>query len=254
MDSDKFLALARPSSRLKSGEFIFLDSGEKVLLEKRLEEGKWVVSIGFDFRLRGKVPLPPYIKAPVSPEFYNPVYSEVDGAVAAPTAGLHFTDRLLEVLEQMGVIVKKLYLKVSLGTFKPVKTSDIRHHKMDEEEFYVPEDTAREINMAIEEGRRVFAVGTTVVRTLESFPKGKVKAGEGKTSLYILPGFRFKNVSALITNFHTPGSTLLALVSAFARKPEEPAEYGYLRIKRAYEIAVAREYAFFSLGDAMLII
>jgi S-adenosylmethionine:tRNA ribosyltransferase-isomerase len=203
---------------------------------------------------RGMMPLPPYIrrneKDPLSQldrERYQTVFAERKGAVAAPTASLHFTGDLLTRLQQAGISVVHVTLHVGHGTFRPVRTRDIRDHKLGYEEYDLDPETAHVIERTKSEGRRVVAVGTTVVRTLESVAgeRGSLKSGRGKTDLLITPGFRFRVVDALITNFHLPRSSLLFLVSAFA---------GLELIKKAYETAVAKAYRFYSYGDAMLIL
>lgn len=200
----------------------------------------------------GRVPVPPYIRREddslhdLDRERYQTVYARVPGAVAAPTAGLHFDQDLLGRLRDMGVEVASLTLHVGPGTFKPVRVEDIRLHQVDPEPFEVPKSTSRAVNEALASGRRVVAVGTTVVRVLETLGArgGPIRAGRGTTRLTILPGHRFRVVSALVTNFHLPGSSLLALVSAFA---------GRERVLRAYREAVREGYRFYSYGDAMLI-
>lgn len=238
---EKWEALVRPSARLKVGEVVFLDGGEVRLCE-RFGEGRWLVEVRVDYTKHGEVPFPPYIKFRPPADAYQTVYAKGGRAVAAPTAGLHFTKELLEKLSKK-VKVVSLTLDVSWATFSPVKTKDIRNHKMHTERFFIPEETAHIINQTVSGKGRIVAVGTTVVRVLESF-EGPVKPGRGETSLYIYPGFKFKKVSALITNFHTPGSSLILLVSAFA---------GYRPIMKAYKLAIKKRYGFFSLGEAMFI-
>ena len=198
----------------------------------------------------GKTPLPPYIRRAADErdrERYQTVYAAREGAVAAPTAGLHFTDSLLETLRQGGVDTVPVTLHVGPGTFLPVRTDSLRDHRMHSEAYAVPEATATSINRARSEGRRVIAVGTTSVRTIESAADddGTVRAGSGETCLFIRPGHTFKVVNGMITNFHLPQSTLLMLVAAFA---------GRERVLAAYREATARKYRFYSYGDAMLII
>jgi S-adenosylmethionine:tRNA ribosyltransferase-isomerase len=206
----------------------------------------------------GEVPLPPYIEAArresgAAPSVddrvrYQTVYASAPGAVAAPTAGLHFTDALLAGLRARGHEVAKITLHVGPGTFRPVKTEDPRAHEMDEERFVIPAETADAVARARAEGRPVVAVGTTVVRTLEASARangGVVRAGAGATDLFILPGDRFEIVTGLVTNFHLPRSTLLMLVCAFA---------GTAPVLAAYAEAIARGYRFYSYGDAMLIL
>ena len=197
----------------------------------------------------GHVPLPPYIRrqdTPADASRYQTVYARHTGSAAAPTAGLHLSEELLAELRRGGVEVAPVTLHVGLGTFLPIRSESIEGHLMHAESYRVPPETALAVNRALAGGRRVLAVGTTAVRTLESaWKEGEVHAGEGQTSLYILPGYRFRVVSQLLTNFHTPRSTLLVLVSAFA---------GRQAILRAYREAVRERYRFFSYGDAMLIL
>lgn len=200
----------------------------------------------------GRVPLPPYIKrsgrqeGEVDREKYQTVYASQNGAVAAPTAGLHFSGKLLEQIRARGIEIVAVTLHVSYGTFMPVRVSDIRDHRMHTEHFHVSQEAAARINRARDAGRRIVAVGTTSVRTLEytAGEDGRVRGRAGECDLFIYPGYRFKVVDAMITNFHLPKSTLLMLVSAFA---------GRERILSAYRQAVERGYRFFSYGDAMLI-
>ncbi len=230
--------------------------------EGRVREGKnGVYEVEFAFegdfmealhRL-GHIPLPPYIRRkagipdPVDVRSYQTVYASRKGAVAAPTAGLHFTPELLKNLAQKGVLTAEITLHVGYGTFLPVRVTDIRNHRMDAERYNVSKEAAEKIREAKDRGSRIVAVGTTCVRTLEyaSDPKGEVVPGSGGCDLFIYPGCRFKVVEALITNFHLPKSTLLMLVSAFA---------GRERILAAYREAVERRYRFYSFGDAMLIL
>lgn len=217
------------------------------------EENDWVIQFEENAKnyleLYGKMPLPPYIKRePCDADkiSYQTVYADNEGAIAAPTAGLHFTHELLDELKSKGVEIEYVTLHVGIGTFKPVKVENIKDHKMHEEYISVPENAASAVNKAKAEGRRVIAVGTTVVRTLESSVNegGEVISRSGQTDLFILPGFKFKAVDALITNFHLPRSTLLMLVSAFSRR-----EY----IFKAYDEAREKNYRFLSYGDAMFI-
>jgi S-adenosylmethionine:tRNA ribosyltransferase-isomerase len=195
----------------------------------------------------GSMPLPPYIHAPLeNPERYQTVYSREPGSAAAPTAGLHFTPELLARLKEQGVEIAYVLLHVGLDTFRPVEEENPSDHKMHSEAFEVDAEAAEQINAARARGGRVIAVGTTSVRVLESLPDAPgVAPCQGRTSLFITPGYQFRLVDALITNFHLPRSSLMMLVSAFA---------GYDLIRRAYAEAIARRYRFFSFGDAMLII
>lgn len=205
---------------------------------------------GFDRTIDaiGEMPVPHYIKAGlVDPERYQTVYASQRGSAAAPTAGLHFTPELLSEVEQMGVGIVRVTLHVGLGTFRPVKTENIEDHEMHAETYQVSRGAAEAINAARAAGGRVVAVGTTTVRTLESASAddSSVLPGEGSTSIFITPGYRFKATDMMVTNFHLPKSTLIMMVSAFA---------GRERVLAAYREAVARRYRFFSFGDAMLII
>jgi S-adenosylmethionine:tRNA ribosyltransferase-isomerase len=196
----------------------------------------------------GLMPLPPYIHEKLEdPERYQTVYARYRGSAAAPTAGLHFTEELLDTIREQGTAIAKLTLHVGLGTFRPVKEERIEDHPMHAEAYTVTEEAADTINTARQRGGRIIAVGTTAVRTLETVAdeNGTVHPAEGQTDIFIYPGYRFRAVDCLITNFHLPQSTLLMLVSAFA---------GREQILAVYREAVAREYRFFSFGDAMLIL
>lgn len=196
----------------------------------------------------GQMPLPPYIKEKLKDkERYQTVYSKDAGSAAAPTAGLHFTKEMLESIKAMGVNIAYVTLHVGLGTFRPVKVEDVTQHKMHTEHYYIPEEAAETINETRKNGGRVICVGTTSCRTVESCAKkyGEIKECSGDTDIFIYPGFEFKCMDGLITNFHLPESTLIMLVSAFA---------GYDNIMNAYNIAVKEKYRFFSFGDAMLIL
>jgi S-adenosylmethionine:tRNA ribosyltransferase-isomerase len=197
----------------------------------------------------GAMPLPVYIKRPsVKSDAmqYQTVYARNEGAVAAPTAGLHFTNNLLNTVEEKGIIVKTITLHVGYGTFKPVTATELRDHQMEEELFEIPQSTADAVNSARLEGRRIIAVGTTVTRALESSARdGKVQAGKGAASIFIYPGYRFSIVDCLITNFHLPKSTPMMLASAFS---------GLDLLKKAYKESRDMDYRFFSYGDAMLLI
>lgn len=203
---------------------------------------------------KGTMPLPPYIKrdkqngrSTLDRERYQTIFSQKKGAVAAPTAGLHFTKTLVEKLNQSGVSMVQLTLHVGHGTFKPVRTEDIRKHQLGEENFIIDPKTAETINRFKTDGQRVIAVGTTVVRALETVAgqNGQVIDGDGSTDLFITPGFQFRVIDGMLTNFHLPRSSLLFLVSAFA---------GLQLTRRAYQRAVLEKYRFYSYGDAMLIL
>ena len=195
----------------------------------------------------GTMPLPPYIKKPlIDQDRYQPVYARERGSAAAPTAGLHFTPRLMKELEDQGILFSRVMLHVGLGTFRPVKVDTVEDHKMHSEFYRVTADVAEAINKARAAGGRIIAVGTTAVRTLETVAAddGHMEAAEGWTQKYIYPGYKYKLVDGMITNFHLPKSTLLMLVSAFA---------GRENILNAYQTAIEERYRFFSFGDAMFI-
>ncbi|MCB2200589.1 tRNA preQ1(34) S-adenosylmethionine ribosyltransferase-isomerase QueA [bacterium] len=252
----EWVVLAKPAKRLTVGSEVLFEGGRKAVILEEGDEGRRRVRIeppeGFRDWLEGhgSVPLPPYIHRDADKEDrdrYQTVYARHDGAVAAPTAGLHFTDGMLDSLEQIGVHVVRITLHVGIGTFRPVTVDDVSQHKMDFERYTVSEEAASRINAAKASGGRCIAVGTTSVRTLESVTdeEGHVQAGSGATNLFIRPPYQFKIVDALLTNFHLPGSTLLMLVSALA---------GRDRILSSYAEAVREQYRFFSYGDAMLIV
>ncbi|MFH1128436.1 MAG: tRNA preQ1(34) S-adenosylmethionine ribosyltransferase-isomerase QueA [Candidatus Omnitrophota bacterium] len=239
-----FKALIKPN-RLKQGETIIFNSGklsaEIISRNKILFCAKDASSI----YAYGQMPLPPYIKR--EPEvkdavYYQTVYAKNEGAVASPTAGLHFTEKLINALESFGVNVSYVTLHVGLGTFKPVITEDIRNHRMDSEYYLIPQETIRSINDARLNKKRIIAVGTTSLRTLEAYAS---KAQEGFTDLFIYPGYKFKITDCLLTNFHLPRTTLFMLVCAFC---------GRELVKKAYQEAIDRKYRFYSYGDAMLIL
>jgi S-adenosylmethionine:tRNA ribosyltransferase-isomerase len=199
------------------------------------------------FQQHGHVPLPPYIKRDDSLEDeqrYQTVYAREFGSAAAPTAGLHFTTGMLDRIRERGIQIAPVTLHVGIGTFAPIRTDTIEAHHMHEERYHISEHTAAIINLALEQGRPVVAVGTTSVRTLESAvdESGEIRAGSDATNLYIYPGYRFRVVREMFTNFHTPGSSLVVMVSAFA---------GSERIRRLYQLAIDKRYRFFSYGDAM---
>jgi S-adenosylmethionine:tRNA ribosyltransferase-isomerase len=200
----------------------------------------------------GVVPLPPYIKREAEhsdKERYQTVYARKEGAVASPTAGLHFTDKLLNEIRGKGVEVKMLSLHVGYGTFKPVLSDDITGHRMDEEMYEIPQGTAHSINLAKSEGRRIVAVGTTVTRALESSAGecsgDRIRGGTGKANIFVYPGYRFTIIDVLITNFHLPKSSPMILTSAFS---------GISLLRKAYQEAIGNDYRFFSYGDAMIIV
>ncbi len=246
--------LVRPGKKLKPGAEISFGEGQlTATVEAEVEDGKRLVRFHYQgiflevLEQLGKMPLPPYIKAELEDqERYQTVYSKVNGSAAAPTAGLHFTPELLKQIEEMGVRICYVTLHVGLGTFRPVKAEDIQDHEMHSEFCMIPQETADIINETKKNGGRVVCVGTTSCRTVESFAAedGTMSERSGWTNIFIYPGYRFKVLDALVTNFHLPQSTLLMLVSALA---------GREHVMAAYEEAVRQQYRFFSFGDAMLI-
>ncbi len=255
LERDIWEVLVKPGKRLKAGQ--------EVIFAEDLLQGKLLAVLANGNRLLrfeykglfeevldglGKMPLPPYITTRLeNQERYQTVYAKERGSAAAPTAGLHFTAQLLAELKADGIEVVEILLHVGLGTFRPVKTEDIKAHIMHSEYYRVMPETAERINLARKEGRRIIAVGTTSARTLEALAgqDGLVQEGEGWTDIFIYPGYRFRVIDGLITNFHFPRSTLVMLVSAFA---------GYELTRKAYRQAVKECYRFYSFGDAMLII
>ncbi len=244
--------LLRPGRRMARGARLSLDGGPAARIEERAD-GRFRLlfdePIGSLLETIGDVPLPPYIDRPAEEEDrerYQTVYATQPGAVAAPTAGLHFTPAILEALDRRGVGLARITLHVGPGTFRPVKTEDPDAHVMDSERFEVPADTAHAVADARSRGGKVVAVGTTVVRTLETAAAGggRIAAGSGRTELFIRPGHEFQVIDRLITNFHLPRSTLLMLVCAFA---------GRNRTLDAYRQAMASGFRFTSYGDAMLV-
>ncbi len=243
--------LIKNIKRLKAGQKVIIGEDFYAELIEKYEEGKARVRLhGEDInaliKKYGHIPLPPYIEREdeeKDKELYQTVFAKKEGAVASPTAGLHFTENLLEKLEKKGVKKAFCTLHVGLGTFRPIQTEDITKHKMHEEFYQIPEKTIKMIQETKKRGKKVVAVGTTVVRTLETYALTEKK--EGFSGIFIYPPYNFKIVDALITNFHLPKSTLILLVSAFA---------GREFILRAYSEAVKKRYRFFSYGDAMLIL
>lgn len=251
-------ALLKPGGRVKEGETVDFSGEGTELLAEVIEKPapgtgqRFLRFLGSGTKEKihklGHVPLPPYIDRAdeaLDQTMYQTVFAKEEGAVAAPTAGLHFDKPLLEKLIAMGVEIAPVTLHVSYGTFQPITVDHVEDHKMFEEEFEITEETARKINEAKRAGRRVIVCGTTCVRALESAVQERgVKAGRGRTSIFIYPPYDFKIVDALITNFHMPKSTLLAMVSAFL---------GYEKLMAAYNTALDSDYRFASYGDAMLI-
>ncbi|UWP59333.1 tRNA preQ1(34) S-adenosylmethionine ribosyltransferase-isomerase QueA [Ruminococcus gauvreauii] len=253
-ENDIWETLVKPGKKAKPGtKLIFGDGALRGEVLEIVEEGNRLIQFTYDgifeeiLDVLGEMPLPPYITHKLQDKNrYQTVYAKHDGSAAAPTAGLHFTQELLEKVMQKGVRIAHVTLHVGLGTFRPVKVEDVTDHHMHSEFYIVEEDQAKLINETRASGHRVISVGTTSCRTLESAADddGILKAGSGWTDIFIYPGYRFKMIDGLITNFHLPESTLLMLVSALAGKEN---------IMRAYEEAVRERYRFFSFGDSMYI-
>ncbi len=254
LGNDTWECLARPQKRLKPGTEIIFGNGEltaKIVALK--DDGITHAQFSYDgifleiLEHLGTMPLPPYIHEQLKDQSrYQTVYAKNLGSAAAPTAGLHFTPDLLEKIKQKGIEIIKVTLHVGLGTFRPVVVDDVKNHEMHTEAYEISDAAAKKLNEVRKNGGRIVAVGTTTVRTLETAAEksSEFKACSGETSIFIYPGYKFKAVDALVTNFHLPKSTLLMLVSAFAGKDF---------IMKAYEHAVKEKYRFFSFGDAMLI-
>ncbi|MFZ5816273.1 MAG: tRNA preQ1(34) S-adenosylmethionine ribosyltransferase-isomerase QueA [Bacillota bacterium] len=255
LERDRWETLVRPGKKARPGQRLTFGDG---LLTGTVVEttpfGGRVIDFAYEglfenlLERLGRMPLPPYIHEQLEdPERYQTVFAREWGSAAAPTAGLHFTPELLNRIAEMGVSIQKVVLHVGLGTFRPVEVEDPTQHQMHSEFYHVPPETAAALNQVRARGGRIIAVGTTSVRTLETAatPEGILQPGEGWTDIFIYPGYRFRFVDCLITNFHLPKSTLLMLVSALA---------GRELMLHAYETAVAERYRFFSFGDAMLIL
>ncbi|NPA32543.1 MAG: tRNA preQ1(34) S-adenosylmethionine ribosyltransferase-isomerase QueA [Aquificae bacterium] len=236
--------------KIREGLEVQIAPDFRVRIVKHLGEGRFLVKLLADEPLKmldkyGKIPIPPYLKRdeePLDRTYYQTIFARKEGAVASPTASLHFSEELMEKLKEKGIEFAFVTLHVSYGTFKPVKTEKVEEHTVDPEYVIIPKETVRKIKETKERGKKVIAVGTTVVRALETSP---FEPFEGWTELYIYPGYKFRVVDALITNFHLPRSSLLFLVSAFGGKDF---------IMRAYREAVQRRYRFYSYGDGMLIL
>ena len=255
LGENRWECLTRPGKKMRPGtEVSFGEQGElKAVVEDVMEDGNRILRFTYEgifleiLEQLGHMPLPPYIKEQLhDPERYQTVYSREPGSAAAPTAGLHFTNELLDKIRAKGVEVAFVTLHVGLGTFRPVKVENVEEHEMHSEYCTIPAETAEAIRRTRERGGRVIAVGTTSCRTLESFARldGSVEESSGWTNIFIYPGYTFKCIDALVTNFHLPGSTLVMLVSALAGKEH---------ILNAYKTAVEERYRFFSFGDAMFI-
>ena len=254
-ENDIWECLVKPGKKARTGtRLLFGDGRLKGEILDVIEEGSRLIRFEYDgifeevLDALGEMPLPPYITHKLKDtDRYQTVYAKHEGSAAAPTAGLHFTKELLSEVENLGIRIAHVTLHVGLGTFRPVKVSDVENHHMHTEYYMVEDEQAELINRTKKEGGRVIAVGTTSCRTLESASdeNGVLKAGSGWTDIFIYPGYRFKVIDGLITNFHLPESTLVMLVSAFAGKEH---------VLHAYEEAVGLSYRFFSFGDAMLIL
>ena len=255
LENDNWEVMVRPGKKLREG--VKVDFGDGLLQAEILEvmeNGDRLVHFEYDGIFNeildkiGLMPLPPYITERLKDkDRYQTVYAKYDGSAAAPTAGLHFTEELLEKIKEKGVEIANVTLHVGIGTFRPVKVENIEEHHMHSEHYYIKQEDVDKINKAKREGHRIIAVGTTSCRVLESIAKdnGEVEPTEGDTSIFIYPGYKFKCIDCLITNFHLPESTLIMLVSSLATK-----EF----IMEAYNKAVKEKYRFFSFGDAMLIL
>ncbi len=254
LEKDRWEVLVKPGKKCTVGKKITVSDELSLTVEGITESGERIVKFEYDgifeeiLERLGSMPLPPYIKAKLQDKNrYQTVYAKVEGSAAAPTAGLHFTPKLLEKLKAKGVLVAEVLLHVGLGTFRPVKEDIITDHKMHSEYYEVSESASEIINAAKREGRRIIAVGTTSVRTLESVAdeNGYIKPCSGETQIFIYSPYKFKCVNALITNFHLPESTLIMLVAAMT---------GREKILDLYKTAVKERYRFFSFGDACLIL
>lgn len=254
LSDDEWICLVRPGKKAKAKDRFYFSAREySEVVEVHPDGSRRVKFVGGTavelMEKYGHVPLPPYIHredSSVDRKMYQTVYAKEGFSIAAPTAGLHFTEELLVEIEDAGVDICRIRLDVGRGTFKPIEAKYYDKHKMDAEEYWISKDAAKSINKAMKKEKRIVAVGSTVTRALEScfLKNGEITAGHDETDLFIYPGFQFKVVGAMITNFHLPESSLLAMVAAFA---------GVEQILKAYEFAVQNKYRFYSYGDAMLI-
>jgi len=253
LENNNWKCMVSKAKRQKKGKKF--DFPQSVAAEILDESGTNIRTVKFDrdiddayLDVNAHIPLPPYIKRDdeiLDSNRYQSVFSKVTGSVAAPTASLHFTDEILEKIKEKGADIAYVTLHVGLGTFAPVRTENLLEHEMHKEEFFISDETADKVEAAVKEGKKILAVGTTSIRTLESaWSEGLLKRGTQNTNLFIYPGYAFKVVNQIFTNFHTPESTLLVLVSAFAGKEN---------IDKAYSAAIEKKYKFFSYGDAMFI-
>jgi S-adenosylmethionine:tRNA ribosyltransferase-isomerase len=254
LDDVTWESWCKPAKRVRVGDSLrFSETLAAAVMEKR-EDGTVVIRFDGDvdeIERIGVPPLPPYISRETprdaDREAYQTVYAAARGAIAAPTAGLHFTQAILDEVASRGIDIVRVTLHVGIGTFKPVKVDDVAEHRMDSERYEISEEAAARLNAALGEKKNIVAVGTTSVRTLESAIRegeGRFRAGARETSIFITPGYEFRAVSKLLTNFHLPESTLIMLVSAFA---------GYEATRHAYEVAIAEKYFFYSYGDCMFV-
>lgn len=250
-DLNSFDSLVKPGKKVKVGDTIIFSHNLSATVVAITETGGRILnfktqqgSIESELDRIGEMPLPHYIKEKLTDsERYQTIYSRKKGSSAAPTAGLHFTPELMQRIKDKGTQIEEVLLHVGLGTFRPVKVEDVTKHVMHSEHYEVTEDTAKRLNEAKRQGKRIIAVGTTTVRTLETTAddKGIVHAGTGSTNIFIYPGYKFKFIDAIITNFHLPESTLIMLISAFAGKDN---------VMKVYQTAVKERYRFFSFGDS----
>ncbi|ANZ95821.1 MULTISPECIES: tRNA preQ1(34) S-adenosylmethionine ribosyltransferase-isomerase QueA [Brochothrix] len=255
LEGDEWETLVKPAKRIRVGTVLSFGDGRlTAVCTGELEHGGRLMTFKYEgifyevLEALGEMPLPPYIKEQLEDqERYQTVYAEENGSAAAPTAGLHFTNELLEAIRAKGVHIVFITLHVGLGTFRPISVEDTTNHKMHSEFYRMTEEAAATLNDVRNNGKKIIAVGTTSMRTLESITQkfdGAIKADDGWTDIFISPGFEFKACDALITNFHLPKSTLVMLVSAFSSRDN---------VINAYEHAVAEKYRFFSFGDAMFL-
>lgn len=247
---NQYLALLKPSKRLNTSDKVIIGK-YYFLVISRLDYGEAIVEFNTSaekiFNEYGRIPIPPYIKCnDIDESRYQTIYAEREGSSAAPTAGLHFSENLIKEIKNKGVVLAKVGLNIGLDTFRPISSNEIEEHKMHSEYYYIRQSEAKKINRAKEMGKKIIAVGTTAVRVLETLMSryGKITWDRGFTDIYIYPGFNFKAVDRMITNFHLPRSTLMVMVSAFA---------GRENILNAYEQAKKNNYRFYSFGDCMLI-
>jgi len=256
LSDNVYECLVKPGRKFKIGASLKIKNGIECKVEDVKEDGTRVIKFFTDKDIEdyGEAPFPPYIAHSISSlDDYQTVYAKEKGSVASPTAGLHFTKSLIEKIEQKGISIEKVLLHVGLGTFLPVKTEKIEEHKMHEEFFSFPKETADILNKAKSEKRRIVAVGTTSVRVLETCCKsGKFEPMTSETNIFIHPGYKWNAVDALVTNFHLPKSTLIMLVASFLE--HKGVKNGTEKILQLYEVAKKNNYRFYSFGDAMIII